>query len=224
MASIIARYGLSCRLTHKSLKPFGTFQEDMSPEELSAVQIAIDAFDAELTKWCTELPPAFKSNPVGAKQVTMGAVLCSSYYAILITLHRKVMPTKTAQANTQSSSFAKAVAAARSCIMLAPSIKDAIPSSHHLSFFIQYLFSSAVIILLCVINSNPDESAVQTVMNEVATCIETLGTQAGRWPGAERCKTMLGKHSSQYSSACRIFTCSQRSSCKSPIRLARTPR
>ncbi|KAH7100638.1 fungal-specific transcription factor domain-containing protein [Auriculariales sp. MPI-PUGE-AT-0066] len=166
-------------------------KEDMTAEEVTAVQVAIDAFDVELTKWCTDLPPAFKSNPVGAKQVTMGAVLCSSYYAILITLHRKVMPTRTAQAITHSTSFAKAVAAARSCIMLAPSIKDAIPASHHLSFFIQYLFSSAVIILLCVINSNPDEAAVQTVMDEVRTCIATLGTMEGRWPGAERCKTML---------------------------------
>lgn len=163
----------------------------MSPEELAAVQAQIDIFDGDLTKWCTELPPAFKSNPVGAQQVTMGAVLCSSYYAVLITLHRKVMPTRTTQGNTSSTSFAKAVAAARSCIMLAPSIKDAIPASHHLSFFIQYLFSSAVIILLCVINSNPDESAASTVMAEVDNCITALGTQQGRWPGAGRCKSIL---------------------------------
>ncbi|KZW03958.1 hypothetical protein EXIGLDRAFT_715981 [Exidia glandulosa HHB12029] len=166
-------------------------KDNMSPEELAAVQTQIDVFDADLTRWCTELPPAFKSNPVGAQQVTMGAVLCSSYYAVLITLHRKVMPTRTTQGNTSSTSFAKAVAAARSCIMLAPSIKDAIPASHHLSFFIQYLFSSAVIILLCVINSNPDETAANTVMSEVDSCINALSTQEGRWPGAGRCKSIL---------------------------------
>jgi len=218
-AGLILRtvYGLNnCKVRQPAcIVWYGTLtllQEDMTADELNAVQAAIDMFDAELTKWCTELPPAFKSNPVGPKQVTMvgcrittlrvdthalrspqGAVLCSSYYAILITLHRKVMPTRTAQGNMTSTSFAKAVAAARSCIMLAPSIKDAIPSSHHLSFFIQYLFSSAVIILLCVINSNPDETAVQTVMNEVGTCIHALATQEGRWPGAQRCKILLGE-------------------------------
>ncbi|EJD53845.1 hypothetical protein AURDEDRAFT_110574 [Auricularia subglabra TFB-10046 SS5] len=193
MSGFIALVNLTKKagLILRSVYGLHNCRDNMTEEELAAVQLQIDVFDAELNHWCSELPAAFKSNPSDPKEVTMGAVLCSTYYAILITLHRKVMPTRTTQGNASSTSFAKAVAAARSCIMLAPSIKDAIPCSHHLSIFIQYLFSSAVIILLCVINSNPDEAAAQTVMGEVDNCIQALGTQEGRWPGASRCKMIL---------------------------------
>lgn len=166
-------------------------RENLSVEETVELQEIVNALDIELTKWCSELPPAFKSSPASPQQVSMGAVLCSSYYAILITLHRNLLPTRTLP-NYGTTSVGKAVAAARSCIMLAPSIKDVIPSSHHLCFFIQYLFSSAVIILLCVMHATADDGMVQSVMAEVDNCIAALSALEVRWPGARRCKLLLG--------------------------------
>ena len=90
----------------------------------------------------------------------------------------------------RSSSVPKAVTASRSCIFLAQSIKDVIPSSHWLAFFSQYLFSSAIIILLCVMRAT-DQEAVNTAMNEVGTAIECLGTLEALWPGARKCKEIL---------------------------------
>ncbi len=90
----------------------------------------------------------------------------------------------------RSSSVPKAVTASRSCIFLAQSIKDVIPSSHWLAFFSQYLFSSAIIILLCVMRAT-DQGAVNTAMMEVGTAIECLGTLEASWPGAKKCGEIL---------------------------------
>lgn len=136
---------------------------------------------------------AFKSSPSTLQQASMGAVLCSSYYAILITLHRTLLPPRVQMA-TAGSSLQKAVGAARSCLCLAPSIKDAIPCTHYLSFFIQHLFSSAVIILLCLMHSSSaQDGSTQIVMAEVQNGVATLESLEGRWPGAARCKALLGE-------------------------------
>src|SRR6202021_2010292 len=89
----------------------------------------------------------FKSEPLPESQVSMGAVLCSHYYSVLTTLHRNFLPVKR-EPPVFTKSVVKAVSSARSCIRLAPSIKNIVPPSHHLAFFIQHLFSSAVILLL----------------------------------------------------------------------------
>lgn len=78
----------------------------------------------------------------------MSAVLCSSYYAVLITLHRNFLPTRrNLMQYAGSASVPKAVCASRSCIFLATSMNPAIPPSHHLAIFVQSLFSSAVCII-----------------------------------------------------------------------------
>lgn len=79
----------------------------------------------------------------------MSAVLCSSYYAVLITLHRNFLPTRrNLMQYAGSASVPKAVCASRSCIFLATSMNPVIPPSHHLAIFVQSLFSSAVGLLL----------------------------------------------------------------------------
>lgn len=113
------------------------------------------------------------------------------YYAVTVTLHRNFIPTSVGSRQVpRSSSVAKAVTASRSCIFLAQSIKEVIPSSHWLAFFSQYLFSSAIIILLCIIHAT-DHNAVTTAMSEVNTAIECLHSLEPVWPGAKRCREIL---------------------------------
>lgn len=117
--------------------------------------------------------------------------MTQGYYAITVTLHRNFIPTSLAlRAIPRSSSVAKAVTASRSCIFLAQSIKDVIPSSHWLAFFSQYLFSSAIIILLCIMHAT-DQGAVNTAMTEVGTATECLESLERFWPGAKKCKELL---------------------------------
>jgi hypothetical protein len=72
----------------------------------------------------------------------MGAVLCSHYYSVLTTLHRTIAIYSPSKRIVTAKSTVKAVSSARSCILLAPSMKHVVPPSHHLVFFIQHLFSS----------------------------------------------------------------------------------
>ncbi|KAG9126164.1 hypothetical protein FRC07_004634 [Ceratobasidium sp. 392] len=162
-------------------------------EKLAELQYTVDRLDAQLNAWCEELPDTFKSNPSTPQQVSLGAILCSTYYAILITLHRNFLPTRRnvrLSWNPSSHSVGKAVGAARSCIFLAQSIKDVIPRSHSIAFFIQYLFSAAVIVLLCLMHAT-DEGAAQTALAEVDACLECLLSLEDAWPGAKRCKELL---------------------------------
>ncbi|KAG8747233.1 hypothetical protein FRC10_001849 [Ceratobasidium sp. 414] len=164
-------------------------------EKLAELQYTVDRLDAQLNAWCEELPDAFKSHPSTPQQVSLGAILCSTYYAILITLHRNFLPTRRnvrLSWNPSSHSVGKAVGAARSCIFLAQSIKDVIPRSHCIAFFIQYLFSAAVIVLLCLMHAT-DEGAAQTALTEVDACLECLASLEDAWPGAKRCKELLGE-------------------------------
>ncbi|KAF8324419.1 fungal-specific transcription factor domain-containing protein [Cantharellus anzutake] len=166
-------------------------KENLDPEKMAELQASVDRLDRLLTEWCDKLPTPFKSNPQTSQQVSLGAILCSCYYAVTVTLHRNFIPTSLAASSMpRSSSIPKAVTASRSCIFLAQSIKDVIPSSHWLAFFSQYLFSSAIIILLCVMRAT-DQGAVTTAMNEVGTAIECLASLEASWPGAKKCKEIL---------------------------------
>lgn len=166
-------------------------KDHLEPEKKVELQRSVETLDRELTKWCDDLPIEFKSEPVTEKQVSMGAVLCSHYYSVLTTLHRNFLPVKRDQPAAPKST-AKAVSSARSCIRLAPSIKNVIPPSHHLAFFIQHLFSSAVIILLYAMHS-PDPKAAATAMEEGRSCLGALESWEGYWPGARKCKELLSE-------------------------------
>lgn len=157
------------------------------------LQLAIDELDSQLSDWCNRLPAAFKSFPSNEQQTRIGSILASSYYAVLITLHRKSLsPRRIIRSHplSGSTSAAKAVQSARACIRLAPTAKDIIPSSHHLAFFVQFLSTSAVIDLLFAMHA-PDENMGNTAMNEVQEALTALRTLEGQWPGAQKCTELL---------------------------------
>ncbi|KAG7097271.1 hypothetical protein E1B28_004637 [Marasmius oreades] len=175
-------------------------KDQLEPERKIELQRIVESLDAELTKWCDDLPTVFKSQPVTNEQVSMGAVLCSHYYSVLTTLHRNFIPVKRSDQLVTPKSTAKAVSSARSCIRLAPSMRNVVPPSHHLAFFIQHLFSSAVILLLYAMHS-PDTRAAHVAMEEVKTSLDALESWEGQWPGARKCKELLSDLASTTSEA-----------------------
>ncbi|KDR83360.1 hypothetical protein GALMADRAFT_205370 [Galerina marginata CBS 339.88] len=164
-------------------------KDHLEPERKADLQRMVESLDAELTKWCDELPTVFKSQSETEEQVSMGAVLCSHYYSVLTTLHRNLLPVKRDQPVTAKSTV-KAVSSARSCIRLAPSMKHVVPPSHHLAFFIQHLFSSAVIVLLYAMHAS-DPRAASAAMDEAKSTLVALESWEGQWPGARKCKELL---------------------------------
>lgn len=121
----------------------------------------------------------------------MSAVLCSSYYAVLITLHRSFLPSRrNITSAIGATSVPKAIAASRSCIFLATQMGAVIPPSHHLAIFVQYLFSSGLIILL-VITHATQKGAADIAMSEVENCRSALEKLEPQWPGANKCKELL---------------------------------
>jgi hypothetical protein len=159
------------------------------PEKRTQVQVHVDALDKDLTKWLDNLPLVFKSKMNNEKQVAMGAALCGHYYSVLTALHRNLLPVRRGQPPAPGSS-AKAVSSARTCIRLAPFIKNVVPPSHHLAFFIQHLFTSAVVILLYAMHV-ADPRAANSAMEEVQSCLAVLGSFEGHWPGAQKVKELL---------------------------------
>jgi hypothetical protein len=164
-------------------------KDHLEQDRKTMLQQTVEALDVELTKWCDELPIVFKSQSETDEQVSMGAVLCSHYYSMLTTLHRNLLPVKRDQPVTAKST-AKAVSSARSCIRLAPSMKHVVPPSHHLAFFIQHLFSSAVIVLLYAMHAS-DPRAAGAAMDESRSTLAALESWEGQWPGAKKCKDLL---------------------------------
>ncbi|KAH9007096.1 fungal-specific transcription factor domain-containing protein [Lactarius hatsudake] len=186
--SLISLYNIAGRVMRAV---YGVDMADttVDPEKRVQLQVSVDALDKELTKWLDGLPPVFKSTMINEKQVSMGAALCSHYYSVLTALHRNLLPVRRGQPPAPLSS-AKAVSSARTCIRLAPFIKNVVPPSHHLAFFIQQLFSSAVIVLLYAMHV-ADPVAANTAMEEVQSCLGALETWEGIWPGARKVKELL---------------------------------
>ncbi|KAI0370240.1 hypothetical protein BV20DRAFT_1019279, partial [Pilatotrama ljubarskyi] len=164
-------------------------KDQLELDKRAELHRSVEALDRSLTKWCEDLPVEFKSHPVTEKQVSMAAVLCSHYYSILTTLHRNFLPVKREQPVAPRST-AKAVSTARACVRLAPSIKNVVPPSHHFAFFIQNLFSSAVIILLYAMHTT-EPMASQAALDEARSCLAVLESWEGFWPGARKCKELL---------------------------------
>ncbi|KAI0303129.1 fungal-specific transcription factor domain-containing protein [Russula brevipes] len=186
--SLVSLYSIAGRVMRQV---YGVDMADSTadPEKRTQLQGHVDALDKELTKWLDNLPPVFKSKMNNDKQVSMGAALCSHYYSVLTALHRNLLPVRRGQPPAPRSS-AKAVSSARTCIRLAPFIKNVVPPSHHLAFFIQHLFSSAVIILLYAMHV-ADPGAANSAMEEVQGCLVALGSWEGHWPGAQKLKEVL---------------------------------
>ncbi|KAJ7228882.1 fungal-specific transcription factor domain-containing protein [Mycena pura] len=164
-------------------------KDHMEPDRKAELQRTVEVLDSELTQWCDDLPAVFKSQSETDEQVSMGAVLCSHYYSVLTTLHRNLLPVRRDQPGTAKSTV-KAVSSARSCIRLAPSMKNVVPPSHHLAFFIQQLFSSAVILLLYAMHSS-EPRAASAAMDEAKSTLVALASWEGHWPGVRKCKDLL---------------------------------
>ncbi|KIY49579.1 hypothetical protein FISHEDRAFT_41892 [Fistulina hepatica ATCC 64428] len=162
-----------------------SFEVDRQPE----LHQRVAALDAEVERWVESIPSVFKNQSETDEQVSVTAVLCSHYYSVLTTLHRNLLPVKQNHPVTAASAT-KAVASARSSIRLAPSMKNVVPLSHHLAFFIQHLFSSAVILLLYAMHAN-DPKASGTAMEEAQSALVALESWEGVWPGARKCKDLL---------------------------------
>ncbi|KAI0269256.1 fungal-specific transcription factor domain-containing protein, partial [Gloeopeniophorella convolvens] len=185
--SLISLYNIAGRVMRQV---YGVDMADNAePEKRAQLQRNVDALDKELTKWLDNLPTVFKSNMMNEKQVSMGAALCSHYYSVLTALHRNLLPVRRDQPAAPRST-AKAVSSARTCIRLAPFVKNVVPPSHHLAFFIQHLFSSAVIILLYAMHV-ADPNSSNTAMEEVQGCLSALESWEGHWPGARKVKELL---------------------------------
>ena len=184
----IGLYGIAGKVL-RQVYSLDKCKEYLEQEKRAELNRSVEFLDKALDKWCDGLPTVFKSGPVTDKQVSMAAVLCTHYYSILTTLHRNFLPVKPDQPVLPRST-AKAVSTARACLRLAPSIRNVVPPSHHLAFFIQTLFSSAVIILLYAMHTT-DLGASRTAMEEARSCLGYLETWEGSWPGARKCKELL---------------------------------
>lgn len=164
-------------------------RESLEPDAAIELRRTVEALDQDLMTWCNDLPAVFKAETTTERQLSMGAVLCSHYYSVLTVLHRNLIPVKKGQA-VPATSATKAISSARSCIHLAPSIRNHVPPSHHVAFFIQHLFSSAVIILLYAMGA-PNAEASQAAMEEAKGCLSALEAWEGLWPGARKCRELL---------------------------------
>ncbi|OAX40653.1 hypothetical protein K503DRAFT_768378 [Rhizopogon vinicolor AM-OR11-026] len=186
--ALITLYQIAGRVL-RQVYAIDTCKDNLEPEKRADLQRSVEDLDSELNRWCDDLPATFRNEAVTDQHVSMGAVLCSHYYSVLTTLHRNFLPVKR-DLPVLPKSTARAVSSARSCIRLAPSISNVVPPSHHLAFFIQHLFSSAVIILLYAMHCS-DSRAATAAMDEAKSCLVALGSWEGHWPGARKCKELL---------------------------------
>ncbi|KAI0699412.1 fungal-specific transcription factor domain-containing protein [Cytidiella melzeri] len=185
---LIALYGIAGKVL-RQVYSLDKCKEYLEPEKRAELNRSVETLDKALAQWCDDLPPVLKTSPAHEKHVSMAAVLCTHYYSILLTLHRNFLPVKPDQPILPRST-ARAVSTARACIHLAPSIRNVVPPCYHLAFFIQNLFSSAVIILLYSMHTT-DVGASQMAMDEANSCLGILEAWEGYWPGARKCKELL---------------------------------
>lgn len=164
-------------------------KDNLEEQKLAELMTSVAALDKELSDWYNQLVPAFKTSPISPTHMSMGAVLHGHYYSLLTTLHRNFLPIKQNH-TTSKMSISKAVSAARSCIRLAPSFKNLVPMSYHLAFFIQQLFSSAVILLLYAMHAT-DRNLSKLAMQEAQSSLEAVSAWEGDWPGARNCRELL---------------------------------
>lgn len=179
-------------------------KETLEPDKRAELQRSVETLDGELSRWFDDLPSYFRNPSTSDKHMTMTVVLGGHYYSVLTTLHRNFLPVKRDQSIVPSSTT-RAVISARSYIRLAPSINNVVPTSHHLAFFIQHLFSSAVVILLYAMHSQ-DAKAVAVAMDEARSCLPIIESWEGHWPGARKCKELLAELTSTADEAVRRAT------------------
>lgn len=124
----------------------------------------------------------------------MSAALSNGYFAVLLTLHRNLLPSNPAFARPRpspsSQSLAHCVDAARSVIHVATQSRVLVPVSHHLAVFCQYLWSSAVILLLCETRAR-EQIVVDAVGAHIESCHQALRALEPVWPGCRKLRQLL---------------------------------
>lgn len=124
----------------------------------------------------------------------MSAVLSNSYFSILITLHRNLLPSNPdyprPKPSPSSNSLAHCVDAARSAIHVAARSTVLVPVSHHIAVFCQYLWSSAVILLLCEMRAK-EQLILDAVGAQVESCHRSLEALEPVWPGCRKLRALL---------------------------------
>lgn len=121
-------------------------------------------------------------------------MLSNSYLLFFVILHRKFLPSSPdyprSKPTLSSQSLVHCVDAARSVIHIASQSHILIPPSHRLAMYCQYLWSSAVILLLCEIQAR-DEVVIESVDWQVQACRSCLQTLEPIWPGSKELKELL---------------------------------
>ena len=139
-------------------------------------------------------PKKYKDQATTRSVGIVSAVLSSSYFAVLITLHRNFLPSNPAFPRPthppSSTSLTQVVDAARSVIHTAAHARVVVPPSHHQAVFCQYLWSSAVILLLCEVQAR-DQVVVNAVASQVEECRRALQALEPVWPGSRKLKQLL---------------------------------
>ncbi|KAK4689854.1 hypothetical protein P7C73_g226, partial [Tremellales sp. Uapishka_1] len=158
-------------------------------------QNTINRLDKLLRDWLANDVPVKYKDPSSYRSVQLvSAVLSNSYFAVLITLHRNFLPPNPdfprPKPPPSSQSLAHCVDAARSVIHIAAQSRVLLPPSHHLAVFCQYLWSSAVILLLCEVQAK-DQVVIDAVGSHVESCRRSLHALEPVWPGSQKLKELL---------------------------------
>ncbi|WVR07769.1 hypothetical protein IAU60_004812 [Kwoniella sp. DSM 27419] len=165
------------------------------PAWAASQQSAINKLDKTLRDWLNnEVPTKYKDTSASRSISLVSATLSCSYFAILITLHRNFLPSNPDYPRPKpppsSQSLARCVDAARSVIHIASQTRTQVPSSHHLAVYCQYLWSSAVILLLCEVQAR-DQVVMEAVGSHVESCRRSLQALEPVWPGSRKLKELL---------------------------------
>lgn len=158
-------------------------------------QNAINKLDKLLRDWLANDVPSKYKDPSETHSVSLlSAILSNSYFTVLVTLHRNFLPSSPDYPRPKpppsSQSLAHCVDAARSVIHIASQSRTLVPPSHHLAMYCQYLWSSAVILLLCEIQAR-DEVVIEAVGSQVEACRKCLQALEPVWPGSKKLKELL---------------------------------
>lgn len=115
---------------------------------------------------------------------------------VLLTLHRNFLPSSPdfprPRPPPSSQSLAHCVDAARSVIHIAAQQRTLVPPSHHLAVACQYLWSSAVILLLCEVQAR-DQVVIEAVESHTESCRRSLAALEPVWPGCRKLKELLNE-------------------------------
>ncbi|WVN84929.1 uncharacterized protein L203_100065 [Cryptococcus depauperatus CBS 7841] len=182
------------RVVHLLYRPSGG--RSMNDQGWAMVQQnAINKMDMLLRDWLENDVPSKYKDPSESHSISLlSAILSNSYFTILITLHRNFLPSSPFYPRPKpppsSQSLTHCIDAARSVIHIASQSRTLIPPSHHLAVYCQYLWSSAVILLLCEVQAR-EQVVIEAVGSQVEACRRCLQALEPVWPGAKKMKKLL---------------------------------